>query len=217
MIKDNFDRYSWQPIKIKDLVELLEFKKEKIGLFIVDRYEEMLEELFLLRNPKYKFNKEYKNDFKEFRKSYSHQGNWFYFPWLNMVIRYLPEVDHLELRTGRNKNLVTKEEQEKFYNSHVAVFGMSVGSHVALTLSMSGGAKSITLADLDIISGSNLNRIRAGFSQVGVAKVKSVARQIYEINPYTEDIIYEEGVTEDNLYKIFNYTLTKKNFFTREI
>ncbi len=47
---------------------------------------------------------------------------------------------------------------------------MSVGSHVALTLAMTGGARKISIADPDIVSGSNLNRIRSGFDTVGVSK-----------------------------------------------
>lgn len=201
-MKDNFNRADWKPVLVQDNLE--SFGNEHPGLQVVDMWDDLTEELFLLRNPKHKFDKEYADDLVSFREHYESKGNWFYFPWLNMLIRYLIEDDHFEVRTGRNKNLITKKEQEKYYNSCVAVLGMSVGSHVALTIAMTGGAKYMHLADLDIISGSNLNRIRSGFSQIGLAKVKSVARQIYEINPYADITIYEEGVTEENLNKMIN-------------
>lgn len=202
MLKDNFDRITWQPIKIKK--DLGKLEKQYPGLKVVDCFDVFVEELFLLRNPKYRFDKNYSDALSVFRKEFTDKGNWFYFPWLNVVIHYLSEDNHLELRTGRNRNLITETEQNKYYNSHVAIFGMSVGSHVALTVTMTGGAKYLHLADMDTISGSNLNRIRAGFSQIDVPKVKAVARQIFEINPYAEIVIHEEGVTEENLEKIVN-------------
>jgi len=126
-------------------------------------------------------------------------GRWFYYPWLNQLIHFLPDEQHQELRTGRNQNLITKEEQKNYYNSTVGILGMSVGSHVAIVLAMTGGAKHLKLADPDTLSGDNLNRIRNGFQNVGVKKVVLVARQVFEFNPYTEIEIFNDGLTEGNL------------------
>lgn len=211
MIKDNFDRKKWRPIKINSL-NLQSFISKNKSIQIIDQYDNFLEELFLLRHPKYRFQKVNLNELLNFKKIFLkkkkqiNSGKWFYFPWNNLLIHYLPEKEHLELRTGRNRNLITNEEQKKFYHATILLLGMSVGSHVALTLSMMGGFKKMILADPDEISGSNLNRIRSGFSQVGMSKVKSVSQQIYEINPYAKITIYPKGLTEKNISKILNKT-----------
>lgn len=188
-------------------------KKETVDEFsrripvwqVVDRYAELLEELFLIRNPKYRFDKNYKDEFKKFaaahadKNSLEEVGRWFYFPWNRLLVHYLEEELHQELRTARNKNIITASEQKKFYDCAVGIGGLSVGSHAALTLAMMGGAKKIKLADPDTISGSNLNRIRTDFTQVGAGKCDSVVHQIYQINPYAEVHAYPEGITLENM------------------
>lgn len=211
-MKEKIDRESHKPFKIKSLVSIeeleLQFQIPAGSLSIVDRYSDMLEEIFLLRNPKYRFNKNYKEDLGKFIKKYlgkktqDQAGEWFYFPWIKTLIHFLPEKEHQELRTGRNRNLITKEEQEKFYNSTISILGMSVGSHAALTIALTGGAKKMKLADLDVIGGSNLNRIRTGYQNLEIKKVIAVARQIYEINPYSQIEIFPDGVTEANVHNI---------------
>lgn len=193
------DAYS--PIKISSS-EIDSYKKTHPEIQVIDSYNELLEELFLLRNPKHRFDKNFALPLKEFVNSFGvlkNHGNWFYFPWINSIIHFLPEEMHFEMRTGRNKNLITKEEQEKYYNSRVGILGMSVGSHVAMTLAMTGGAKNIKIADPDTLSGSNLNRIRTGYHNIGVSKVHIVARDIYLINPYANVKIYTQGLTKENM------------------
>jgi molybdopterin/thiamine biosynthesis adenylyltransferase len=203
MIKDTFDRKSQKPINISSK-KILDFLKRKPNICVINRVEDQLEEIFLLRRPKYRFDKNYSSELKSFLKKnqkYIDIGIWFYFPWLQTVINYLPEAMHIELKTGRNRNLITLEEQKKYYDSCIGIAGMSVGSHVALTIALTGGAKHIKLADLDVISGSNLNRIRSGFQVVGLSKVVAVARQIYEINPYSIVEVFEDGITDKNIKK----------------
>jgi len=187
--------------------ESLAFLQKKFpGCAVVDTYVQQLEELFLIRNPKYRFNKEgYKEELGKFIKEHagggdtSNVGSWVYFPWNKLLTHYLSDVLHQELRTARNKNLITGEEQEKYYQAVVAVAGLSVGSHAALTIAMTGGAKRIKLADPDAISVSNLNRIRFGATVAGQNKAKIVAQCIAEINPYADIFIYEQGVTLENI------------------
>ena len=203
-MQEIIDRESWKPEAVS-FTALQKFIKARPGIGIADQYLSAIEELFLLRNPQYRFDKNYQADFQSFLqkhtdgKSAEEIGAWFYFPWLHQIIHYLPEELHVELKTGRNKNLITKEEQKRYYQSAIGILGMSVGSHVALTIGLIGGVKHIKLADLDIISASNLNRIRSGFPTVGLSKVKLVARMIFEMNPYTEVEIYPNGATEENL------------------
>jgi molybdopterin/thiamine biosynthesis adenylyltransferase len=204
MIKTIRDQDSWQPVLIPfNEVEI--FIKENPNISIINEIERNLEELFLLRNPKYRFDKNYENDFKIFLTEYSNKsfGNWFYFPWSKTLICYFPEELHQELRTGRNKYLITAQEQSRFYDATVVFLGMSVGSHIAIVMTMSGGAKHLRLADPDVLSGDNLNRIRTGFQNVGLNKAVVVARQIYEINPYAEVKIYTDGIADENADAIF--------------
>jgi len=186
-------------------LEMKEFQKKYSVDIICDSYKEQLEDIFLVRNPQFKFEKNYKNELEQFfldqsaGGSLEELGSWFYFPWNKSLVHYLPEDMHNEVRTARNKNIINKEEQEKIYNSTIGFVGLSVGSHPALLLSTIGAAKTIKLADPDEISASNLNRIRADVSHIGLNKCTYITRQLYQINPYANIIAYEKGVTEDNL------------------
>ena len=203
MVQQKVDRTTWQPVLIP-ADKISEVVKTHPEITVVDEYERNLKELFLLRNPKYRFGNDYEAYFKEFLKRYHkpEAGNWFYFPWLNTLVRYLPEELHNELRTGRNKYLITSEEQIRFYYSTIVFLGMSVGSHIAIVTAMIGGSKHMKLADPDVFSGDNLNRVRMGFQNVGLNKAFAVARQIYEINPYAEIEVYPGGLTENNAAEI---------------
>lgn len=172
---------------------------------VVDVYRELLEELFLVRNPKYKFDKNYQEPLAAFIQDHigtttmEQAGEWFYFPWNKTLTHYLPDELHQEIRTARNKNLITKDEQSAFYNFTVGIVGLSVGSHAALTLSMMGGSRRMKLADPDTISGSNLNRIRYDFTKAGKSKSGIATEQIYQMNPYSEVHEFQNGITQENI------------------
>jgi molybdopterin/thiamine biosynthesis adenylyltransferase len=186
-------------------VDIRKIKKLYKTTTIIDSYKLQLEDYFLIKNPKYKFIKDYKDDFEIFlkkflkNKSLKESGKWIYFPWNKKVIHCLDEKLLFETRTARNVYLITKEEQIKFYKSKIGIAGLSVGSHIALTISMMGGAKYMKLADNDVISLSNLNRIRYPLESIGENKAIYCAKQIYEINPYADLKIYKEGITEKNI------------------
>ncbi|MBV22199.1 MAG: hypothetical protein CMI57_01740 [Parcubacteria group bacterium] len=195
-----------KPIQWDKANESLEDFRKKLDIDAeIDKYDELLEDLFLIRNPRFKFEPSYKKELEEFinehkgEKSLEEAGEWFYFPWNNILMHYLPDEMHQEIRTARNKNIITKDEQEKFYNTTVGIAGLSVGSHGVLTLSMMGGSKTIKIADLDVVSGSNLNRIRHDFSVVGRNKCDIAIEELYQINPYADVHAYNKGITEKNI------------------
>jgi len=195
-----------KPVHIDAQAESIDaFKKTHEVLRVIDHYEELLEELFFVRNPRYRFDKNYASAYGEFRASHlggnpiEKAGAWFYFPWSKQLVHYLPEDLHQELRTARNKNIITAEEQEKYYQFKIGVAGLSVGSHAALTLAMMGAGKHMRLADPDTISGSNLNRIRYDFTKVGEHKCELAVQQIYQTNPYAVIDAFPEGITEANI------------------
>jgi tRNA threonylcarbamoyladenosine dehydratase len=184
---------------------LEDFKKQNPVERTIDQYDELLKELFLIRNPRFRFDPHYEEPLAAFFKEYfgdrphEEAGKWFYFPWNRTLAHFLPDAMHQELHTARNKFLITKEEQEKFYNFKIGIAGLSVGSHAALTIAMMGGGKFMRLADPDEISGSNLNRIRLDYTYVGTNKCDAVTESLYQINPYSEIESYPQGVSAESL------------------
>ena len=170
----------------------------------VDRYDLLLEDLFLIRNPRFKFIKDHTDDLKSFIEEYAggreqeELGEWFYFPWNKTLAHYLPHEEHQEIRTARNRDIITKEEQQKLYDLTVAYAGLSVGSHGALTFALMGGARRVRIADPDEVSPSNLNRIRFDFLALGRKKTDLVREYLYQLNPYAEVEAFD-GVTEENM------------------
>lgn len=188
-------------IQFKDIGQILKTKNAAV----IDVYRELLEDLFLIRNPRFKFNKNYTKEFEAFinehigSHSIEESGSWFYFSWSNQLVHYLSDTEHQELRTTRNRNLITTDEQKKLRDSRIAIAGMSVGSHCALTLNMMGMSRYIKIADPDTLSGSNMNRVRYDFSKVGQKKTAVAREYIYQMDPYGEVEEYAEGVTSENV------------------
>ncbi|PIR97486.1 MAG: hypothetical protein COT91_01185 [Candidatus Doudnabacteria bacterium CG10_big_fil_rev_8_21_14_0_10_41_10] len=212
-----------KPIIYDPKTETLEsFKQSRHISEIVDQYREMVYELYSVRFPESRLDPEIKTKQQQFYSEHLENalselaGVWFYFPWNQKLVHYLKEDLHQELRTARNKNIVTKAEQEKLYDSTIGIAGLSVGSHAALTLALSGIGKRMKLADPDNISGSNLNRVRKGFGTVGKNKALLTAQDIYEINPYMEIEIFEEGVNIENINRFFNDP-TKLDLLVEEV
>jgi tRNA threonylcarbamoyladenosine dehydratase len=125
-------------------------------------------------------------------------GDWFYFPWRRTLVRLPDEPRYQELRTARNLFLVTRQEQADYYASHVAFAGLSVGSSALNTLVLNGGAKTVSIADPDVLATVNLNRLNASVCDLGVSKVTLARRRVLELNPYAVVHSYP-GVDDANL------------------
>ena len=172
---------------------------------IVDEYESMLTELLQIRHPYLRFDAADATARQRFIDDHRADrplvdcGAWFFFPGNGLLVHYLPETEHEELRTARNRLLVTDDEQRALRDIRVGIAGLSVGSHAALTLTMMGGARRLRIADPDRISGSNLNRIRLDFSYVGRRKCDAVAGLILQTNPYNQLETIPEGLHPGNL------------------
>lgn len=185
------------------------FKARLTPKKIVDAYPELLEDLFLIRNPRFKFIKTYVNELAAFKAQYANRkmleelGEWFYFPWNRTLAHYLPEAEHQEIRTARNRNIILPEEQAALYGLRVAYAGLSVGSHGLTTFALMGGGKRIAIADPDTISPSNLNRVRYDYLSVGRKKTDLALEYVYQLNPYSEISVFSEGVTEANAEAFF--------------
>ncbi len=192
-----------KPIKVSDIKK---GKKLYRVREVIDQYPHLLEELFHVRNPELRpIMSAYSEGLKKFiskhvgKKTLETCGQWFYFPWLKILVHYLPEKLHNEVRTARNKNIVSHADQEKLYNATIAIAGLSVGSHGALTMSMMGMSHHIKLADPDTISASNLNRLHYDFTKIGMNKAEVAAQYMYLMNPYARIDVYSEGITSQNV------------------
>lgn len=194
-----------QPIFKEAKETLVDFTGRTSPLKTIDKYKEMLEELFLVRNPKFKFIPNHDAEFEIFLNEHkgnaelTEAGKWVFFPWNGILMHILSDEEHQEMRTARNKNIITKDEQGKLYNSTIAIAGLSVGSHTALTISMMGMAKEMRIADPDTISGSNLNRIRYDYTKIEEGKCKVLAELLYQMNPYAIIKTFPNGVSDSNM------------------
>lgn len=172
---------------------------------IIDTYTELLGELCEIRHPSFRGNALVQAQMKQQfiadharGRPLEQVGLWVYFPWRHAVAHVLPPAWHEEIRTARNRNLITALEQKQYRRCVVAVAGLSVGSHAAVSIALQGGAEAMRLADADTISGSNLNRLRTGVTNLGVHKADAVAREIYEFDPFAKLKIYRQGLSAKN-------------------
>ncbi|MDX3657318.1 ThiF family adenylyltransferase [Streptomyces sp. ID05-26A] len=126
-------------------------------------------------------------------------GTWAFYPWSGRLVHVLPRDEFRLVRTDRNRNKITREEQQVLLGKRVAVVGLSVGNSAALTAAMEGVGGSFRLADFDRLGLSNLNRLRTGVHELGVEKTVLCARQLFELDPYLDVEIWRDGLTGENL------------------
>lgn len=136
---------------------------------------------------------------REKNKTLETYGVWVYYPWKNQLVHILDEEEFIEVRTNRNKLKITKEEQDILRAKVVGVVGLSVGRTIATTIALERIAGEIRLADFDEIELSNLNRIHAPLSELGLNKTVSTAREIVEIDPFIKVTCYLDGLTAENM------------------
>lgn len=183
--------------------ELESFISKHPELIVHDHLDLAIEELFDIDFPAKKDTKD-KAEIQAYAKTkigtdIRQWGEWVYYPWLNELV-HTPPKEHLRaLRTSRNRNLITSEEQSKLYNATILVVGMSVGSNVVEALVSQGIGGKLILVDMDIVEPTNLNRIRSPYHHVGLHKVEAISRKVWEIDPYIEIIDIKDGLTEQNL------------------
>ena len=124
---------------------------------------------------------------------------WAYYPWRRTVVGILGPRAYTRVRTDRNRNLITAQEQHKLGSLRVGVVGLSVGHAVAHTLVMQGLCGELRLADFDDLELSNLNRVPATVFDIGHNKALTAARRIAEIDPYIAVRVLDSGVTRDTI------------------
>ncbi len=197
------NKFVYKPIFISTHSELLDFVKKNPHIEIIDAFERQLKELYIIENtqdlPEDKKAIFRSTSFKKFRKSKLGDYVYIYYPWNCTLVKSVKNEEYFILKTNRNKDLITSEEQQLLRKFKVAVFGMSVGSNIAYVLTQAGISESITIADFDQLDTTNLNRIWAGVHQVGLNKCVIASRRIYEDNPFAKVKILPHGVSPKNL------------------
>lgn len=131
-------------------------------------------------------------------------GNWIFYPWKYTLVHILPEKDFIRVRTLRNNYKITPQEQEELSRKKVGIVGLSVGQSVALAMALERSCGEMRLADFDTLELSNLNRIKAGITSLGLEKLVIAAREISEIDPYIKLTLFDEGVHADNVDDFFS-------------
>lgn len=173
---------------------------------LFDRYEEQVKAFIELQDPKVKYTDEELHEaFKGYcGKHHPHEmGLWVYYPWNNKCVHLLEESHFIAVRTNRNRNKITADEQGLLMAQKIGVIGLSVGQSISLTMCMERSFGEIRLADFDLLELTNLNRIRTGTHNLGVSKAVAVAREIAEIDPYLNVTCFTEGLNEDNIDDFF--------------
>ncbi|MBA3789071.1 ThiF family adenylyltransferase [Patescibacteria group bacterium] len=175
----------------EDSIEIANFQKKE-GARVIDTYDEQLSELAQIRDPR--------SVGKTPTELVDKPGEFFVeYPWRNTIVRIVGPEAYRELRTNRNRELLTTSEQEQFGKANIAFAGLNVGNPGAVCIALEGGSTDMKLADFDPLSLTNLNRFRAGLCDLGINKSTLTARQILEIDPYYKLELYEAGLTPDNL------------------
>jgi hypothetical protein len=102
--------------------------------------------------------------------------------------------EYRTVRTARNRYKIAQAEQDVLYTKRVGVVGLSVGNSAAVTFALEGIGGAFTLADFDLLSLSNMNRLRSGAPDIGVNKTVLAAREMLEIDPYLDITRFPRGV-----------------------
>lgn len=166
---------------------------------IVDLLRNAQEELFFVEHPeKKKTDPAAQDECREYLKK-EIASVWVHYTRENIVFRIPDEETYFRLRTARNRDLITKEEQAAYRSVRVGIAGLSVGSTAFSTIVATGGSKNIKIADFDTIEITNLNRIRADLFDVGANKADVAARDAWELDPFLDIEVWSKGVAVEQL------------------
>jgi nitroreductase len=185
-----------------DRERLLELLKRTPAMQVYDELFSQLRELVRVLNPSIKYSSAELDAAAKAHPGASEGANygvWVHYPWSRRLVHLLDEVEFARVRTDRNRNKITSEEQALLATKKVGVIGLSVGQSVSLALTQERSFGELRLADYDTLDLSNLNRIRSGVHQLGLKKVVNVAREISEIDPFLKVTCFPEGITTDNI------------------
>lgn len=194
----------------KDSQRLKALEKSGEILNEVDIFEDCLNELFEIEHPWLKPSNgaflptkaAYLEKWKK-KGLFKNQGVWVYYPWSKLLMHFPDEQMYVRLRTSRNRNLITEDEQVILNTKTIGIAGMSVGSNVLNTMVLTGLGRRFKIADFDTISVPNLNRIMAPASAVGINKAIYFARKSLEVDPFLEIEAFSKGLRKQDFQSFF--------------
>ena len=173
------------PYKISTAAEMADLIEATGAKNVIDPVDYIADDMFELSHPASMDDTHARSEFVANVQAQGVSfGHWVHYPWQDTLVRFADPDDHYDLRTYRNRNLVTKDEQTKLHLSRVAAFGLSVGSNVIDKTVQSGIGNEYLLFDYDRLSPTNLNRIQATMAHVGLLKTTIAGRKMSELDPY---------------------------------
>lgn len=199
--KDQVRPVVYSPLSKTDWKEIQDLRSNSY-VHTNDEIDSQVTDLIKADNPEIQFSQEeLENRVMSFFKGKVRDffGNWVYYPWKQTLVHILGEEDFIRIRTLRNNYKITPSEQLELGQKKVGIVGLSVGQSVALAMALERGFGEIRLADFDTLELSNLNRLKAGVTSLGVEKVVIAAREISEIDPYLKVTLFREGIHENNV------------------
>ena len=153
-------------LRLSNPADQVTFKSLFDDTKITSVYDEIygqLQELIKSQNPSIKIKPDEYPDLINkhlMGKDIDEYGVWVYYPWNQRLVHLLDEDEFAEVRTNRNRNKITREEQNKLKTKKIGIVGLSVGQSIALTIAMERTCGELRLADFDTAELSNLNRIK---------------------------------------------------------
>lgn len=112
------------------------------------------------------------------------------------------EENYWEMMT-RQLPLVSKEEQEKFKNTKIAVIGCGGIGGETIEMLARMGVGELVLVDEDSFDLTNLNRqTLATFDDLDEDKSEVAAKKVSAINPYVDVTSYSKHVNQENIDEI---------------
>jgi hypothetical protein len=106
--------------------------------------------------------------------------------------------DYFAVVTDRDRDKITRVEQDVLRTKRIGVLGLSVGGEAAVTLTQEHLCGHLVLADFDRLDLSSLNRLGAGADDLGLPKTTVVARLVARLDPYLSVTVFDAGVTAAN-------------------
>jgi nitroreductase len=186
--------------------ELGEILASTPGIQVYDLIATQLKELIKSLDPSIRLTSKELGDKVVYHlkgRSLTEYGCWVFYPWSKRLVHLLDEEEFAMVRTDRNRNKITREEQQRLSRMKVGVIGLSVGQSVSMTMALERSFGEIRLADFDTLDLSNLNRLRTGVHHLGLNKVIVTAREIAELDPYLKVTCFTAGLAKENMDVFF--------------
>jgi hypothetical protein len=191
--------------------KLQELRTQEPTLRELDIYPDCLEEYFEITHPTIKPGQpQFTTEHDQFMEAWQHkpvserEEAWIYYPWIKTLVHAPAPSMYKALRSSRNRNLVTEKEQAILSTKRIGIGGMSVGSNILNTMVLTSLGGSFKVADPDVISLPNLNRLAAPMHAVGMNKATYFAQRAWEVDPYLEIETYINGIGEGDIEPFLN-------------